>query len=69
MNYLTAEVRVGRRKYEARLQIPRGATADPHAMEALKNRLRVMIAAEVIGHRPITFRTERHGVGTLRSVS
>lgn len=68
MRNLTATVRVGRRKYEATVTIPRGATADPHLMEALKNRLRLMIASEILGDAPIRFRTE-NAQGELRRVA
>lgn len=67
MKMLTATVKCGRKQYEARVAIPAGATADRHAMAALKNRLRLMIAHEIMGNAPITFRTEQL-TGELRRV-
>ncbi len=68
MKYLTAEVRCGRKVYEAHIPIPAGATADPHAMAALKNRLRLMIAHDILGRAPVTFRTESMAGVELRRV-
>lgn len=66
MQMIVARMTCGRKKYEARLPMPVGASRDVAAIRALKAQLRLLLAEQVVKGAEVHYTRETLTQGVLR---